>query len=134
MQPQIIFFLTRSLGLDAGCNVRVAQLALTSATQSQFQGCYFGRLSARRHYNPVKTESLWNCALPGARVTFRAQLNRMPSPPKKSKKDPVAPPREPARAIRTVGIVGAGRLGTVLGRALTRAGYEVKVAVARRSA
>ena len=58
----------------------------------------------------------------------------MPSPPKKSKKDPVARPREPARALRTVAIIGAGRLGTVLGRALTKAGYEIKVAVARRPA
>ena len=30
--------------------------------------------------------------------------------------------------------MGAGRLGTVLGRALTKAGYEIKVAVARRPA
>jgi len=58
----------------------------------------------------------------------------MPSPPKKSKKDPVARPREPARALRTVAIIGAGRLGTVLGRALTKAGYEIKIAVARRPA
>ncbi len=58
----------------------------------------------------------------------------MPSPPKKSKKDPVARPGEPARALRTVAIIGAGRLGTVLGRALTKAGYEIKIAVARRPA
>jgi len=58
----------------------------------------------------------------------------MPSPPKKSKRDPVARPREPARALRTVAIIGAGRLGTVLGRALMKAGYEIKVAVARRPA
>src|SRR5713101_5835214 len=54
---------------------------------------------------------------------------------KKSKKKSVNGRPRPSRLVREhIAIIGAGRLGTVLGRALVGAGYKIEVVVARHLA
>src|SRR5437764_12931257 len=87
-----------------------------------------------RHYKAAKTKNLRKLleCRPHARVRRRRGSSSTVISTKRKSQRPRA--RPPSSRTHSVSIIGAGRLGLALGIALSKAGYAIKLVVARSSA